>query len=107
MKKSGIVWVFFVILISGCTPAKEKVQYKLDDEQLAKLVLDIQLSDVMMQSISPPKQDSLRDLFWLRLTEVYKLSESDIKAEIEKLESDADKMKEIINRSKAISDSIR
>jgi hypothetical protein len=107
MKKSGIAWLVFILLVLGCKPEPEKVQYKLTDDQLARLVLDIQLSESILPELSKEKRDSLKDLFYLRFSDIYKLSEPELKAEIEKLEADQEKMREIVNKAKFISDSIR
>jgi hypothetical protein len=107
MKKSGIVWIVFLLLVAGCKPEPEKVQYKLTDDQLARLVLDIQLSESILPELSKEKRDSLKNLFYLRFSDIYKLSEAELKTEIEKLEADQEKMREIVNKAKFISDSIR
>lgn len=107
MKKSGIVWISFLLLTIGCKPEPEKVQYKLTDDQLARLVLDIQLSESILPEVTTEKRDSLKSLFYLRFRDIYGLSESELRAEIEKLETDQEKMGEIVKKAKMIADSIR
>ncbi len=67
---------------------------------------DIHLSETMMASLSIEQQDSLKNLFWNKLTEVYKLSKEELITEVELLESDPEKLKVIIGEIKINTDSI-
>lgn len=93
--------------ITGCKPQDVKVNYVLNDEQLARLILDVQLGEVAINELTTTKQDSLRQMYWLRLTTIYKMTEPDIKEEIHKVESDPAKYKAIMERVQILSDSIR
>ena len=107
MNQHKWVIVFLMLIVWGCKPSETRFDYKLTHEQLAHLMMDIQLSELVLLDVTGARRDSLRDLFWLRFTEIYKLSESDIKAEIQQLEEDPKKMKLIMNQTKIAADSIR
>jgi hypothetical protein len=107
MMRSGFLFFSLLMLVLGCKPAEVKVEYKLKDDQLARLMYDIQLGEVTLSELPPLQRDSLRDLFWLRMTEIYKLPEIEIRSEIARLESDPAKMKMVIGQVKELSDSIR
>ncbi len=107
MSKSLLLIALISLWTLSCKQETTKIEYKLNDEQLSRLLFDIQLSEVAMKDLSVERKDSLKNMFWLRLSEIYKLSEPEIKIEIDKLETDPEKMKEIIDRIKMMSDSIR
>ena len=69
-------------------------------------MFDVQLSEVALAEVTEERQDSLRDLFWLRFSEVYKHSVPEIKEEIRKLEEDPEKMKIIMDSVQVMLDSI-
>lgn len=96
-----------VILIAGCGRKKSNVNYTLTDDQLAHLMFDLQFSEVALAEVSGGKQDSLKDIFWLRYVEIYKQPKTDLEEEIRKLEADPDKLKEIMERVQVLSDSLR
>ncbi len=103
--KYRIVLLFCLIgTVIACQ--QQKKDYILTDEQLANLMLDLQLSETMMISLSTPQQDSLKDLFWEKLTSVYQVSEQEIKDQVALLESDPEKLKAIMDKIKFRSDSI-
>lgn len=91
----------------ACNSNEKKEVYLLSDEQLARLFLDIQLSEVTLTGLPPAKADSLSVLYMKRMSSIYQLREDDIKAEILRLEADPEKMKMIIERAGTISDSIQ
>jgi hypothetical protein len=91
----------------SCKPQEPSVKYMLSDEQLARLMFDVQLSEVVLGEATAGAKDSLSSLFWLRFSEVYKLSKPEIGEEISKLENDLDKMKLIMDRVQEIADSIQ
>jgi hypothetical protein len=101
------LWSAMILLVSGCFEKKVKVDYILTDDQLAHLMLDLQLSEVALAEIEGARQDTLKDLFWLRYTEIYKHSKPELEEEVRKLESDPEKMKVIMDRVQVMSDSIR
>jgi len=96
-----------VILIAGCGRKKSNVNYTLTDDQLAHLMFDLQFSEVALAEVSGGKQDSLKDIFWLRYVEIYKHPKNDLEEEIRKLETDPEKLKEIMERVQVLSDSLR
>lgn len=96
-----------VILSAGCGRKKSNVNYTLTDDQLAHLMFDLQFSEVALAEVSGGKQDSLKDIFWLRYVEIYKQPKTDLEEEIRKLEADPDKLKEIMERVQVLSDSLR
>ena len=96
-----------VILFAGCGRQKSNVNYTLTDDQLAHLMFDLQFSEVALAEVSGGKQDSLKDIFWLRYTEIYKQPKADLEEEIRKLETDPEKLKVIMERVQVLSDSLR
>jgi hypothetical protein len=107
MKKYFLLVFMTGLIMLACISKESNVKYTLTDEQLSRLMFDIQLSEVALAEVEGGKEDSLRNLVWLRLTEIYKQTEPEIKGEIRKLESDPGKMKIIMDRVQAISDSIQ
>jgi hypothetical protein len=97
---------FFCLLIFSCTKV-EKPTYKLTDDQLAKVLFDIHFADVMLPSLTIPQQDSVKQIYWNQMEEIYKMPESEIREEIKKLESDPEKFKVIIGQVKEMADSIQ
>ncbi|MGB4846956.1 MAG: hypothetical protein WBP41_03510 [Saprospiraceae bacterium] len=82
-------------------------EYKLSDEQMAHLMLDLQLAEVTLPDMSPLQQDSIKLLFKKRFEEVYHLSYAEIQSEMDLLETDPKKFKLIIDRAKQMADSIQ
>ena len=105
MKPAIGLMISFLGLVS-CESGKRDVKYLLTDEQLSSLMFDVQLSEVALAEVTEERQDSLRELFWLRFTEVYKHSVPEIKEEIRKLEEDPEKMKVIMDQVQVLLDSI-
>lgn len=95
-----------ILVLMSCNTGKRDVKYLLTDEQLSSLMFDVQLSEVALAEVTAERQDSLRDLLWLRFTEVYKHSVPEIKEEIRKLEEDPEKMKVIMDQVQVMLDSI-
>ena len=99
--------VLLLILFGSITACEQqKKNYKLSDEQLANLMLDLQLSETMLISLTSQQQDSLKTMFWEKLTSVYQLSEEELKVQVELLESDPEKLKSIVDQIKFKADSI-
>lgn len=107
MMKPAVGVLMAVLVFMSCESGKRDVKYLLTDEQLSSLMFDVQLSEVALAEVTEAKQDSLRELFWLRFTEVYKHSIPDIKEEIRKLEEDPEKMKVIMDQVQVMLDSIQ
>jgi len=97
----------FLLLVYSCKSTESNVNYRLSDEQLARLMFDIQLSEVALSEVSGERQDSLKNLFWLRFAEVYKLSTAEMTEEIRNLEDDPEKLKVVLDRVQALSDEIK
>jgi len=107
MSKTWVLLAVVLFFWMACFSSEKKPVYKLNDDQLAHLMLDIQFSEATLPELTKARQDTLKDLFWLRFTDTYKLSEADIKEEIRQLEEDPDKMKIILDKVKMLADSIR
>ena len=107
MKWGALVFFCCLLISISCKKEKVKVDYKLDDERLIQLMYDVQWSDAAIANLSKARQDSLRDLFWSKLTTIYGLTEEEIKAEVHKLETDPEKMKMVFDRIKEMSDTIK
>lgn len=106
MIKSFFYLFIMLVLACGCE-TNVKPSYKLSDEQLAQLMLDIHLADVMLPELPAAYQDSIKEKMWERLTVIYHLSEEELKEEISKLESEPEKLKLVVNRAKELADSIQ
>ena len=103
-----ILWCFCIMLLCvSCKQDKVKIDYRLDDEKLIQLMYDVQWSDAAIANLSKARQDSLRSLFWSKLTTIYGMTEEEIKDEIYKLETDPEKMKMVFDRIKGMSDTIK
>ena len=104
--------IFFIMLWAGmfimsCQKKEVKVEYKLSNQQLTRLMYDVQLGEAAMSGVTTERGDTLKELLWTRLTTVYGLSRAEIKAEIEKLESDPERMKAVFDSIKVWSDTIK
>ncbi len=107
MRGKAVIILGLSLVLLSCKKQGTPVEYKLSDEQLTHLMYDVQLSDAAITSVSGVHGDTLRELFWNRLSTIYGLSEADIKSEIQKLESDPDKMKSVFDSIKVWSDTIK
>jgi hypothetical protein len=105
----GHTWILFlmIILIFSCDKKEKKIEYKLSDDQLTHMMYDIQVSDAAIMGVTGTHGDTLRDIFWNRLTTIYGLSKEEIRSEVAKLESDPEKMKTVFDSIKAWSDTIK
>ncbi|MBK9984000.1 MAG: hypothetical protein IPP15_16800 [Saprospiraceae bacterium] len=99
--------ILFLIMIMAACQSSPKNEYKLSDERMAHLMLDLQLAEVALPDLSPLQQDSIRLLFKKRIEEVYQLSYEEIKSEMDLLQTDPKKLKLIIDRAKQMADSIQ
>ncbi len=107
MRKVTVLFVFLCLGLWSCGDKGKKPEYKLSDKQLADLIYDLQVSEVAIQGLLQEKKDSLSDLFWLRMTEIYKLSSEELKAEIARMETDPEKLKKIYDEVKAAVDTLQ
>lgn len=97
--------ILSALLLAACQ--KNTKQYKLEDSQLVNLMLDLQLVETMVSTIPLNEQDSLKKVFWKQLTSVYNMTEDEIKNEVEQLETDPEKLMNIMNQVKAKTDSLQ
>jgi len=106
MRIKRIIGVFLVLVLVACSSSSRK-DYKLSDERLAHLMLDLQLAEVTLLDLIPVQQDSLKILFDKRLEEIYQLSMAEIRKEMDQLQSDPEKLKWVVSRVKEMVDSIQ
>lgn len=95
--------------LSFCLACGEKMQkhYTLSDDQLVSLMLDLQMTDVLLPSMGPVQQDTLKKLIWDQFSSIYDMTPEEIEAEVKLLQSDPDKLKMIMDRVKMKSDSLQ
>lgn len=105
----GRAWILFActFLFFSCGKKEKHIEYRLNDDKLIHMMYDIQVSDAAIMGITGANADTLRDLFWTRLTTIYGLSREEIKEEMAKLESDPAKMKMVFDSIKVWSDTIK
>jgi hypothetical protein len=106
MNWKSIALPLVILMLIACKSA-DKNQYKLTDEQLAHLMFDVQLAETTLSDLSPTQKDSIKILFDKQLAVVYKLSDTELKAEVDHLQSDPEKLKWVVNRVKQMADSIQ
>ncbi len=106
MRMKSIIGVFLILVFVACSSSSRK-KYKLSDERLAHLMFDLQLAEVTLPDLSPLQQDSIKILFDQRLEEIYQLSGSAIRKEMDQLQSDPVKLKWVVSRVKELADSIQ
>jgi hypothetical protein len=100
-----MAFVMFMVIVACQSSSKH--EYKLSDEQMAHLMLDLQLAEVTLPDMSAQQQDSMKLLFKKRFEEIYHLSYAEIQGEMDQLETDPKKFKLIIDRAKQMADSIQ
>ncbi len=98
---------FIMIFGLWACQSSSKHEYKLSDEQMARLMLDLQLAEVTLPDMTPLQQDSIKLLFKKRFEEIYHLTDAEIQSEMDQLESDPKKFKLILDRAKQMADSIQ
>jgi hypothetical protein len=101
-----LISLLFVTALLSCN-REEKKQYRLTDEQLANLMFDLQLSEVVLPSVGPAEQDTLKSILNRQMFSIYNLTPEEIQNEVMLLESDPKKLKEIMDRVKIKADSIQ
>ncbi len=105
MIKPGFYLLLLVTTIIACT-SPTKVVYRLTDDELAHLMLDMHLADVILHELPKGQRDSIQAIYWVKMKEVYKLSEEEIRDEIAKLETEPEKLKLILGHVKQVADSL-
>ena len=104
MKYILLLSVFFSFI--ACESSLKK-KYKLTDEQLTSVMFDLHIAEAILPEFEKIHQDSIRDLYWSKMSETYGMSEIEIREEIELLESDGEKLKIILDQVKIMADSIK
>ena len=95
------------LFLFACEKKTKQIEYRLSDDKLTHLMYDVQIADAAITGATGHQADTLRELMWNRLTTIYGLSEKEIKSEINKLQTDPEKMKTVFDSIKAWSDTIR
>lgn len=98
---------FLMIISLMACQSSSKHEYKLSDERMAHLMLDLQLAEVTLPDMSPQQQDSIKQIFKKRIEEIYHLSYPEMQSEVDLLETDPKKFKLILDRAKQMADSIQ
>lgn len=106
MKKILFLPFLTMLLLTACKDTV-KNKYRLADDELANLMFDLHYADALLADLSPAQRDSISTLYWKRIMELYDLSETEIRDEINKLENEPEKMKIILGRVKELADSIQ
>lgn len=104
--KRNITLLWLVIFATGCH-LSEKKEYRLSDEKMAHLMLDLQLADETLADLNTKQQDTIKLILEKKMQDIYHLTPDEIKQEIELLQTDPKKLKLIIDRAKQIADSIQ
>ncbi len=107
MKKALFLLGFAFLISTSCAPKTPEFVYKLTNEQLSNLMLDMQLTDVALGEVNGLERDSLQVAFRTSLEEVYGLPILVLANEIKNLESDPEKLLLVMNRVQILLDSIR
>jgi hypothetical protein len=103
--KYGFLLLIIFHFVIACSMTEKKT-YRLSDEELTRLLFDVHFADVILKDITPEQKDTLQTLYWKKMSEVYHLSEEEIRDEIEKLESEPEKLMIIIGQVKAMTDTL-
>jgi len=104
----GVLWIgTLVLLLVACGRPKDEYVFRLDDERLAGLLLDLQVAEVSMTGAGEATKDSLRTRFWVALEQIYGLPPEVLKEEVQQLEMDPEHHMAIVERMVALNDSIR
>ena len=90
-----------------CKPQSTVTESTLTDEQLARMLFDVQLTDVILNEQKGLEQDTLQQLLRKRMTDIYKLSPEEIQAEIDNLNADPVRMKRVMVITRDMIDSIQ
>lgn len=100
------VWCVLMMLVMLSCEEKVKQDYTLSDEQLAQLLFDLHFADVILPGHTAEQRDTITTIYWQKLSENYNLTEEEIREEVRKLESEPEKLKEILKRVQMKADSI-
>ena len=107
MKKPVFALLMICAGFLACQQSESNVKYTLSDEQLSRLMFDLQLSEVAVSEITGDARDSLSDQIWQKLEVAYQRTRPQLTEEIRKLESDPVKMKTVMDQVQILADSIR
>lgn len=107
MKRILMLCGMAVCLLFACKKQPEAPSYILSDDQLANLVLDVQLTEAALGEVSGARRDSLKQVFWVGLERVYKHPVDVLERDVRTLESDPEKLSLVMNRVQDLLDSLR
>jgi hypothetical protein len=107
MKMHALILFLVAAFLFSCDKKEKKVEYRLSDDQLTHMMYDIQVSDAAIMGITGNSADTLREIFWTRLSTIYGLTREEIKSEVDKLQADPAKMKIVFDSIKVWSDTIK
>lgn len=93
-------------IASSCQQEASRTPFRLADESLVRLYMDIQIGELSLTGLDKPKADSLRSILFQRLETLYGMQTEQIQEEIRHLETDTDKMKWVLERAAILADSI-
>lgn len=91
----------------ACKKGPEAKVYTLSDGQLANLVLDVQLTEAALGEVSGATRDSLKQVFWTGMEQVYKQPMNVLERDVRTLESDPEKLNLVMNQVQELLDSLR
>lgn len=98
---------FSLVMLLSCGNPEEKSDSHLTDEQLATLMFDMHLSDAVLSGLRAENKDSISEVIWLKMTDIYGLSKEELEREVVNLQSDPVKVKVIYERVRQMIDSIQ
>lgn len=94
-------------LCLGCRDREGAYAHRLDDDRLARLLLDLQFAEVTLTGLEPSAKDSLRARYWNALGEIYQMPPERLREEVRRLEMDPKHHLVVIGKMTALHDSIR
>lgn len=104
----GALWIgILACVLLACSPPKDQYVFRLEDDRLASLLLDLQFAEVSMTGVPEAAKDSLRTRYWIALEQIYGLPPDALKEEIRHLEMDPEHHMAIVERLGALQDSLR
>ncbi len=105
----GILCLLSIYILGfiSCQSKTQTIDYRMTDDQLSNLMLDMQLSDVALGEVNGPERDSLKEVLRLRIEQLYKQPIIVLEGEVRKLESDPEKLNLVMNKVQLLLDSLR
>lgn len=102
-----LLFAFIFTLFLACNTGGGKKGPQTVDEKMVNIMYDMHFADALLAEFSGEQRDSISALFWERMTQLYGMSEKEIREEVAKLEGDPEKMKLVLGRVKEKADSIQ